>query len=444
MTQVAGRKTPKAVWHQFDLPQWVDYIQHQHWRSIEMTLDRVARVWHRLDDGTGCYTISVAGTNGKGSTVGFLEQALVRSGLRAGAYTSPHLVRFNERVRIDGVAVSDAEICRALCRVEEAAGHTPLTYFEYATLCALCLFQRNRVQVRVLEVGMGGRLDAVNIIDADVSVITAIGLDHQAWLGADRESIALEKAGIIRSKRPVVCSDPDMPNSLSAAAAEKQAPLVAVDRDFFLEETSDGHVWHGENTLFSGDWKTVPAVQVPFPGQHQKFNLAGALAVLSILAKSLRLDKKRVVRGIAGASIDARCQIVSRSPLTILDVAHNDDSVRMLAQFLDQHPVCGTSIAVFGGLRDKALAHFADLLGRRIDRWMLAGLEAGDRGQTARELAEKISPVVEDQYLECFDDPLAAYSKAVQQAGHDDRIIVFGSFITVGAILPHINERTES
>ncbi len=436
MNRSLAINTSQALWRKFDLAQWVEYIQQQHCRSIDMTLSRVAQVWGRLDNGTSRHTISVAGTNGKGSTVAFLERALISSGLRTGSYTSPHLVRFNERIRIDGIAVPDTELCQAFCRIEEAADHVPLTFFEYSTLCALWIFQCNRLQVQLLEVGMGGRLDAVNIVDADIAVITSIGLDHMDWLGSDRESIALEKAGIIRRRKPVVCSDPDIPDNLNIAAAEMLAPMVVIDRDYFLRDMADGYQWHGKSALFPHDWKTIGPVHAPFSGRHQKRNLSGALATLSILAGLTRLEQKKVVCGIAETSIQARCQIVSRLPLVILDVAHNADSVCMLAEFLAQNPVNGTSTAVFGMLRDKALESFVELLNPHMDHWMLTSLEAGERGQTAYELAGKMAPVVGIHRLECFDTPQTAYSKAIEQTGCHDRIIVFGSFMTVGAILP--------
>lgn len=436
MNPSTANHASRPAWRKFDLPQWIEYIQQQHFRSIDMTLSRAARVWSRLDNGTHRHTVSVAGTNGKGSTVAYLEKALVCSGLRTGSYTSPHLVRFNERIRIDGIAVADADLCRAFCRIEEASDDTPLTFFEYATLCALWIFQCNRLQVQLLEVGMGGRLDAVNIVDADIAVITAIGLDHMAWLGPDRETIALEKAGIIRRDRPVVCSDPQIPDSLGIAAAGKSAPMVVINRDYFLKEVPGGWQWSGKSALFPHGWKTIGPVHAPLSGQHQQWNLSGALAALSILAGYVRLDRKQVARGIAGAAIQARCQIVSRWPLVVLDVAHNMDSVCMLAEFLARNSVKGTSIAVFGTLRDKAPESFVAMMDRHIDRWMLAGLDEGERGQTARELAQKMVPVVEAHLLECFDSPQAAYRQAIEQAGHQGRIIVFGSFITVGAILP--------
>lgn len=422
----------------FSLDQWVEYTQSRHWRSIDMTLDRVSRVWERLGGKRSACSITVAGTNGKGSTVRMLETVLGHGIGSVGAYTSPHLVRFNERIRINGKEASTRGICEAFCTVEEAVGDTPLTYFEYATLCALWLFCRHSLNVGILEVGMGGRLDAVNMIDSDLAVITSIGLDHEAWLGGDREAIALEKAGVMREGMPVVCSDRNMPGSLEAAARAKAAHLLIIGRDFDVVRKQGALFWHGKHPRFPESWQSVGPIRLPLAGVHQEDNMAGAVAALAILSGRLGLGIADVLEGIGRTTVSGRCQIAATHPLVVVDVAHNADSVRSLVDFLNEHPVCGQTHAVFGALRDKTLDDILQPMLPLVDRWHLTRLE-GERGQSAGELEGKFRLIAPHGRVDCLDSPKDAYLSALACADRRDRIVIFGSFHVAGDILELMN-----
>ncbi len=401
---------------------------------MDMTLDRVRAVWEGMGGGDIGYTVIVAGTNGKGSTISMMEAVLVEAGNRTGTYTSPHLVRFNERIKINARETSDDEICMAFCAIESSRKRISLTYFEYATLCALYIFRENQVEVCLLEVGMGGRLDATNMIDGDLAVITAIGIDHEAWLGPDRESIGAEKAGIIRPGMTVVCSDPDMPESIATACDRHCARLLRIDREFSLVPSTSGYAWQSQHALVPEQWRHIENLLPPFAGNHQLTNLAGAMAALAISSSKLRVRMDRVATALARSRLAARCQVIGSDPLIIVDVAHNRDSASQLALFLDQNQVPGKSIAVFGVLADKSLEGFLQPLQTRIDLWILATLK-GERGQLSSDLATKLADLTGNRDAVCTDSPVDAYQQALRRAKKGDRIVIFGSFHTVGDII---------
>ena len=376
--------------------------------------------------------ITVGGTNGKGSTVAMLDAILRAAGYRVGAYTSPHLVRYNERVRIDGAEVSDDQLCRAFERIEQARGATPLTYFEFGTLAAFDCFHRARIDVAVLEVGMGGRLDAVNAVDADCAVLTAIDIDHTAWLGGTRGAIAREKAGIFRGGRPAVVSDPDPPAVVAEVAAAVGAPLYCINRDFSFERTEGGWHWRNHGRVRTG--LPLPALR----GDYQLLNAAGVLMALELLADRFPVAQTNIRDGLLNAVVPGRFQVLPGRPTRVLDVGHNPHAARALAATLRQQPVRGRSIAVFGMLQDKDAAGVAQALAGSFDAWHVATLTS-ERGAAADDLAATLRAQGVTAPISLFADPITAYEAACHEARDEDRVVVFGSFYTVGDILARVS-----
>jgi dihydrofolate synthase/folylpolyglutamate synthase len=371
--------------------------------------------------------ITVSGTNGKGSTVAMLETILRGAGYRVGAYTSPHLMRYNERIRIDGRAVTDDELCAAFERIESARGEVALTYFEFGTLAAFDLMQRARLDIAVLEVGMGGRLDAVNAVDADVAIVTTIDIDHSAWLGTTRAAIAREKAGIFRAGRPAICADPNPPSTLVDYAAEIGAPLLVRERDFSATPDPNGWTWRSGNQVRSG---------LPYPalrGDYQLHNAAAVLMALETLRDRFPVSQAQIRDGLLQAVVPGRFQVLPGRPLRVLDVAHNPQAAAALAATLKQQPVAGRTLAVFGMLADKDIAAVVRPLQPLIDEWHLASLPTA-RGATASQLKAALAAAGVPAAQE-FDDVPSAYAAALRAATDADRIVIFGSFHTVGDIL---------
>lgn len=376
--------------------------------------------------------ITVAGTNGKGSTCAMLESILRSAGYRVGLYTSPHLRRYHERVRIDGREASDDTLCAGFERVEAARGASALTYFEFGTLAAFVCFAGAGLDVAILEVGLGGRLDAVNAIDADCAVVTAIDLDHQEWLGDTREAIGREKAGIFRAGRPAVCGDPDPPASLLDEAARVGVRLFRAGRDFRADPGPDGWAWRAGERARTG---------LPYPslrGAHQIGNAATALMALECLADRLPVNQAQVREGLLNVRLPGRFQVLPGRPLRVLDVAHNPQAVRVLAATLREQTVTGRTVAVFGMLKDKDIAAVFREMRGAIDGWYLATL-GGERGTSAEELARQARAAGIDAPLQTFATPASAWAAATAEAGDPDRIVGFGSFYVVGDILASLD-----
>lgn len=408
------------------LAQWLDYIEGCHPQAMALGLERVAAVHAALDLPPPACTISVAGTNGKGSIVAFLEAILVAAGYRVGAYTSPHLRRFNERIRIAGVEAADAGLCRAFARVEAARGATLLTYFEFATLAALVLFAEAELDVVLLEVGLGGRLDAVNIIDADLAVLAPIDLDHAAWLGDNREAIGVEKAGILRPGRPAVSAEPQPPASVVAAAAALGAPLYLPDSDY--RYAVDAHGWR-----WSAAGRERPALPRPaLFGRHQYANAAAALMALECLGERLPVGQGAVRQGLLDAALPGRFEVQPGPVERILDVAHNPHGARALAAALAARPCDGRTLAVVGMLADKAIAATLAELAGGVSRWFAAPLPV-PRGSDAGPLVAALAELGAE--VEACASVADACSRARAVAADGDRIVVFGSFHTVAAVL---------
>lgn len=415
------------------LTDWLAWQETLHPRKIDLGLERVARVAGRMQLLTpGHGVISVAGTNGKGSSVAMLESILSSAGYRVACYTSPHLLRYNERIRIAGEAVDDAALCAAFESVDQARGDTSLSYFEFGTLAAFSLFSQARLDIAILEVGMGGRLDAVNILDADAALVTSIDIDHSAWLGKDREAIGREKAGIFRAGRPAVCSDPEPPASVHRQAQAVSARWYAPGCGFDWTTAEPRWNWQSPGKVYRD--LPLPAL----PGKHQLQNAAGVLMVLEVLATRFPLPRPAIERGLLTVTLAGRCQLIPGAVETLLDVAHNPGSAEKLVQLLRQRDVRGRTRMVLGMLADKDVAAFTAILHPEVDDWYLATLP-GDRGLTAEQLQQFISGEVSRAPVRRFQDVATACTRAHADAKDGDRVVVCGSFVTVAEALVWCN-----
>lgn len=412
------------------LQQWLDWQETLHPRKIDLTLDRVAAVADALGlRENPPVTIVVGGTNGKG-TVATVVAALLRAlGFRVGLYTSPHLLRYNERVVIDGAPVSDADLCRAFAAADAARGDHSLTYFEFGTLAAVWLFRERQVDFQVLEVGLGGRLDAVNVWDADVAAITCVDLDHQAWLGNDREQIGREKAGIMRRGRPVVLGEEAPPASVLEAALGLGAPVCRLGRDYRLEPEAAGGAWSwmGGTTPLGLDSDVLGQLE----GARGR-NVATALAILHLLDLQPQLSPE-VLRAGWSAAPPARLQRLPGRPEWLLDVAHNPQSARELSRWLATHPVSGAVAAIVAVMADKERGPMFEALRAQVDVWIPIDVP-GARALPAEVLAAELGALPEGGVVRAAD-PGAAVAAAVASAGPLGRVVVFGSFMTVQAVL---------
>jgi dihydrofolate synthase/folylpolyglutamate synthase len=409
------------------LTDWLTYIEQQHPATIDMGLDRVRTVAQAMGLGApAARTIVVGGTNGKGSTVAFIEAIARAAGWKVGAYTSPHLLRYNERVRIDGQDVADEALVAAFAAVEQARGQTTLTYFEYGTLAALYLFAAAGLDLAVLEVGLGGRLDAVNIVDADVAVITTVDIDHSDWLGDDREAIGTEKAGIIRGWKPVILGETDPPSSVLARAYLVGANAIRGGSDFFDDVIDAGH-WRWRDVGFRIELPT-PALRGPI----QRRNAATAIAALRALDKPL--PRAAFVEGVANARIRGRLQSFDRAGVEVLvDVGHNPQAARELAAALKATPVAGRTVAVFAALQDKDAAGVVEALAGQVQAWHLAGLD-GARAQSADALQARLAGTAAAEGSR-HAGVIDALHQALRDAQPGDRVLVFGSFHTAAQAL---------
>ena len=412
------------------LDQWLEWQQSAHPLAIDLGLERVARVLRRT--GWGGFlqpVITVGGTNGKGSCVALLDAMLRAGGFRVGTFTSPHLVDYRERIRIDGEWVSEASLVAAFERIADARCDDSLTFFEFNTLAALLVFETAGPDAIVLEVGLGGRLDAVNVVDADVAVVVSVGLDHMEYLGADVESIGREKAGIFRPGRAAICGMPEPPRSVAQMAGSVGARLLVRGRDFHVDERADG-TWDFRDA--QGEITDLPAPALQ--GVAQVGNAATALAALRELSSRLPLTREAIERGLREVQLPGRFQRVSTPDGIewIFDVAHNPDAAAVLAANLARHPACGRTLAVCGMLSDKNVAAVLAALRGRIDRWFAATTD-GPRGLSDAALAGRGA----EAGIEMIPGGTVceAMRVAAQEARAGDRIVVFGSFHTVGPAL---------
>jgi dihydrofolate synthase/folylpolyglutamate synthase len=420
------------------LAEWLAHCERLHPREIDLTLARVVRLRDRLGLHFEVPVFTVAGTNGKGSTCAMLEAILLQAGYRVGVYTSPHLVRFEERLRLNGESVHAETLLPHFKAVElarQAGGDAvELTYFEFTTLAILHCLAAHPLDAVVLEVGLGGRLDAVNVIDADCAVITCIDIDHSAWLGSDRESIGREKAGIIRADRPVILSDPMPPASVLAHAQAVGADVWLFGRDFNYSGDRQQWSWSGRSRRHNA--LAYPALR----GANQLINASGVLAALAALRDRLPVPAQAIRNGLAMVNLPGRFQIIPGQPTLVLDVAHNPHAAAALAQNLDQMGFFPRTMAVFGAMADKDLEHLVSPLLALVDVWHCCDLPTA-RAASADQLAAVIpSPEVVSTdgnatRVHRHDSPLVALRAALAEADPADRIIIFGSFYTVGGVL---------
>ena len=437
MNTPSADPSPAAPSPAAPLADWLAYIEGIHPVGIELGLERVRGVADRLQLLQGgklnCPVITVAGTNGKGSTCATLEGIYAAAGYKTGLYTSPHLVHFEERCRIRGQSVAAADLAAAFAQVEAARLHAPtisLSYFEYTTLACLLLIQAAKVDVAILEVGLGGRLDAVNIVDSDCAIVTSIDIDHVEFLGNNREDIGREKAGIFRPGCPAIIGDPMPPASTVAAAQTLGCDVWLFGQDFNFSGDQQQWSWAGRNKRLAG--LAYPALR----GANQLLNAAGALAAVYALRPTLPVDAQAVRRGLASAELPGRFQIIAGQPPVILDVAHNPHSVAALAANLDAQGYYPCTHAVFGVMADKELAPMLAKLNPIIDRWYFCDLPTPRAAQAEAVQAQwQAQNPRKGSTSSCHANPQAALDAAFAAAGPEDRIAVFGSFFTVGGVL---------
>ncbi|SEQ77281.1 dihydrofolate synthase / folylpolyglutamate synthase [Nitrosomonas sp. Nm51] len=419
-----------------DLTEWLDYLEKLHPKSIDMGLERVDRVRNELRLTPFFPVIVVGGTNGKGSVCAIMESILTAADYRVGCYTSPHLIRYNERIHVKQQVVSDAQLLRAFNTVEQARKKcdVSLTYFEFGTLAAMHVFMVERIDVAILEVGLGGRLDAVNIFDADCAILTNVELDHQEYLGDSREAIGYEKAGIFRREKPVVCAEADLPLSVLHHAQKTGAQINVIHQDFgFVQESNrQWQFWSRQNRLYM---LPLPALR----GSNQLHNASACLMALEQLREQLQISIQAIREGLLCVTLPGRFQLVSMRPMIILDVAHNPAAAAVLAKNLEMTPSAGKTYAVFAMLQDKDIAGVVEVLKNHIDIWLISSTDAA-RGAHARQLLQilyKSDITSENNTIREFENVISAYAFACEQADKNDRICVFGSFFTVGAVLQY-------
>jgi len=421
------------------LADWLAYVEQLHAKPIDMGLERVRAVAQTLGLAFDCPVVTVAGTNGKGSTCAMLESILSNAGYRTAVFTSPHLVRFEERLRLAGEAIDGDRLLTHFEAVERARGATTLTYFEFTTLAILHAMAEARPDVAILEVGLGGRLDAVNIIDADCAIITSIDLDHMELLGPDRERIGFEKAGILRAGRPAIVSDPVPPQSVVDHARAIGADLWRFGHDFNVSGDKQQWGWSGRGRRYSG--LAYPALR----GANQLINAAGVLAALEALRPVLPITAQAVRTGLALVELPGRFQIVPGEPMLVLDVAHNAHAVAALAENLDAMGFYPTTHAVFGVMADKDLAPILARIGPLIDRWYFTDLPTPRAARAADLMATwQAQNTRADATASVHAAPLPALAAALEASSPADRIVVFGSFFTVGGVLENGTPRLQA
>ncbi len=418
------------------LAAWLAWLEELHPSAIDLGLDRIGAVAARMGVARlRCPVITIAGTNGKGSCVAMLETLLSAGGHRVASYTSPHLLRYNERVRIAGREAGDDELCAAFDRVDRARDDVSLTYFEFGTLAALDLFARARPDVVVLEVGLGGRLDAVNIVDGDIALVTAIGLDHVEWLGHDRDAIGAEKAGIFRAGRPAICVDPAPPGGLIRVAADRDARLYCIGREFGIG-FDDARGREGRSCWsWWGPERRIDDLPAPgLTGAFQFYNAAGVLMALSLLPASLAVADGALRAGLAQVRLSGRFQRLPGPVTRILDVAHNADGARALAANLAAIPIDGATRVVTAMLGDKDIDGMISSVSDVVDEWHVATLPVG-RAAPAERLRRAVAALGPAIPTVVYADVASAYRGALSKSHPGDRIVVFGSFYTVGEVM---------
>jgi len=410
----------------FSLPEWLTYIETRHREPIQLGLPRIKSFAQELGvlawDKT--VVITVAGTNGKGSTVAALKAIYSAAGFCVAAYTSPHLLFFNERIQINQTSITDLALCEAFLAIHELDGSQALTYFEMTTLAALLFFKQQQPDVLILEVGLGGRLDATNIIDSDLAIVTTVDLDHQAWLGDTIEAIGYEKAGVFRANKPAIYSDNHPPNTVIKYAEEMNTLLLCLNNDYFYEQDENYFVFKSKNH---------PAHKLPALSIHPKAFAAAMMASLQLNNRLCVFDADYKVAAET-AMLAGRQQWLKTTVPTLVDVAHNAQSVRLLSTYFDTHPVKGKIHVIFSALQGRDLCSLIEPMQHLVDRWYLSLLD-DKRGAHAALITQAYVDVTKQAALPVFDDPVVAYQAAVNAAKEDDVIVVYGSFVLVSAVM---------
>jgi dihydrofolate synthase/folylpolyglutamate synthase len=410
------------------LKDWLGYIESIHPSTIDLTLERIKVVVERLNLDISFSIITVGGTNGKGSTCAILESIYKEAGYKVGCYTSPHFLHFNERIKIQANPVSDDLICEAFTKIESIRKEISLTYFEYGTIAAMIIFADADLDIAILEVGLGGRLDAVNVFDSDCAIVTSIDLDHMDYLGHTREAIGFEKAGIYRANKIAICGDFDPPQSLIKYCESIHAELKMIGKDFAYEAHHDSFDFLIESSFVMNI--ILPKLQ----GDFQLANASSALMAVKIMEDQLPLTETSIQQGIASALLPGRFQEVKINPSLILDVAHNPHAAKSLRDNLRAHSVSGKTIAVFSILRDKDILGVVAAVSLDIDAWYIAEIE-NERAANIDTICKAIQKVNPSAHIVTFKNIQEAYQFASNEVERNDRIIVFGSFYTVADIM---------
>lgn len=419
------------------LGAWLERLEQRHATPIQLGLERVAVTLAQMPACPSPVVITVAGTNGKGSTCAILESILLSAGYRTGLYTSPHLLRYAERVRVDGREVGDAELVAGFEAVEAARGDVSLTYFEHGTLAAWDIFCRAQVEVVILEVGLGGRLDAVNVFDADCAIVTSVAMDHCDYLGDTRDRIGFEKAGVFRAGRPAICADPLPPESLLEHARNIGAELWVSGKDFgFGGDRQQWGFWRRAHPR-AADSERVRRSGLAYPalrGANQLLNAAAAMTALDTLSSRIPVSMQAIREGMMLVDLPGRFQVLPGRPTVVLDVAHNVQAAGVLAENLSNMGFYPETWAVLGMLADKDVEGVVARMRGRVDHWCLASLH-GPRALSSAELFRRLRELGVEGDIQCFDAPRDAYVAARKSADENDRIVVFGSFMTVADVL---------
>jgi dihydrofolate synthase/folylpolyglutamate synthase len=417
------------------LKGWLDWQESLHPLAIDLGLERAAQVFHALNpNGIKPLTITVAGTNGKGSCIAYLEAIYRAQGYRVGAYSSPHILKYNERIKIDGLPVSDELICEAFARIESVRGGTSLSYFEFGTLAALDIFRHSGLDIQLLEVGLGGRLDAVNIVDPDVALISSIGIDHVDWLGTTRTAIGWEKAGIFRANTPAIVGDCNPPQSLLQSAADKNAQLYCIDKDFYYKKQATTWEW-------LDGIKTISQLPEPgLKGEHQYRNASAVILAVQLLAKSLPVSDESIRVGLKNCRLLGRFQLINDKIPVLLDVGHNPDAVKTLLDYLIKTFPGKRIHAVFSMMKDKDIAAVLEIMNPVVFDWFFAPL-ANPRAATESLMREIFSHSSVTRVSFGYKGFAQAFNAAKNQAQADDLLLVFGSFFLVSDCLNEFEKR---
>ena len=411
------------------LKGWLDWQESLHPLAIDLGLERAAKVYHALNP--ECLkppSITVAGTNGKGSCIAYLEAIYRAQGYRVGAYSSPHILKYNERIKINGKPVSDEVICEAFSRIESVRGNTSLSYFEFGTLAALDIFWRSGLDIQLLEVGLGGRLDAVNIINPDVALISSIGIDHIDWLGTTREAIGREKAGIFRADTPAIVGDCDPPKSLVQCAIDKGSRLYCINKDFYYKKQATTWDW------FSGDRHICELPEPGLKGEHQYRNASAAISAVQTLAKILPVSDESIRIGLKNSHLLGRFQLINDKIPTLLDVGHNPEAVKTLVDYLAMAFPGKRIHAIFSMMKDKDIAGVLEIMNPVVYDWFFAPL-TNPRAASETIMREIFSQSPVARVSFGFTDFAQAYNAAKCQSLEGDLLLVFGSFFLVSDCL---------